>query len=126
MIPWKEKKDFYSAAAKVACRVGGPSPEGSMDVERKPETMGPANFHGYCAAFWESLLDSHSIIGVIDFTPGAGHLAEARMSLKIPILVLSRRPLQSAWSGDAFSSAHGTACASLALLTTRRLSGTSL
>ena len=39
VIPWKEKKDFYSAAAKVACRVGGPSPEGSTDVERKPETM---------------------------------------------------------------------------------------
>ena len=43
VIPWKEKKDFYSAAAKVACRVGGPSPEGSTDVERKPETMEPGN-----------------------------------------------------------------------------------
>ena len=63
VIPWKEKKDFYSAAAKVACRVGGPSPEGSTDVERKPETMAPANFHGYCAAFGASLLDSHSIVG---------------------------------------------------------------
>ena len=27
VIPWTEKQDFYSAAAKVACRVGGPSPE---------------------------------------------------------------------------------------------------
>jgi hypothetical protein len=62
LIPWQEKLDFYSAAAKVACRVGGPSPEGSTDVERKPETMEPANYHGYCAAFWESLLDCHSII----------------------------------------------------------------
>ena len=46
LIPWKEKQDFYSAAAKVACRVGGPSLEGSTDVERKPETMEPANYHG--------------------------------------------------------------------------------
>ena len=72
LIPWKEKKDFYSAAAKVACRVGGPSPEGSTHVDRKPDTMEPANYHGYCATFWESLSDNHSIIGVIDCTPGAG------------------------------------------------------
>ena len=77
MIPWKEKKDCYNAAAKVVRRVGGQSPEGSKDAERKLETMGPANVHGYCAPFWESLLGNHSIIGVIDLTPGAGYLAEA-------------------------------------------------
>ena len=60
MIPWQENSDFYNAAAKVACRVGGQSPEGSTDVER--------------ATFWESLLDCHSTIGAIDFTPGAGYL----------------------------------------------------
>ena len=62
LIPWKETNDFYSAAAKVACRVGGPSPERGTDVDRKPETKEPANYHGYCATFWESLLDCHSII----------------------------------------------------------------
>ena len=92
MIPWKEKKDFYSAAAKVACRIGGPSPEGSTDVERKPETMEPANYHGYCAAFWESMLGKRSIIGVIDFTPSAGYLAEACISLKIPYLGFVQTP----------------------------------
>ena len=54
--------------------------------------MEPANFHGYCATFWESLLDNHSIIGVIDFTPGAGYLAEACVSLKIPYLGFVQTP----------------------------------
>ena len=59
VIPWKENKDFYNAATKVDCRVGGPPPEGITNVERKPETMESAIFHGSCVAFWESLLDSH-------------------------------------------------------------------
>ena len=50
--PWKKKRDFYNAAAKLACRVGGPSPERNADVDHKPETMEPANYHGNCATFW--------------------------------------------------------------------------
>mgnify|MGYP007045148110 CR=1 FL=1 len=84
VIAWKEKKDFYSASAKIACRVGGAAPPGSEELERKPETMEPANFHGYVSVFWEEILHSHSVVGVIDFTPGAGYLAEACLVEKIP------------------------------------------
>jgi hypothetical protein len=45
LAPWKEKKDFYSAAAKIACRTGGAGPEGSVDTERKADTIEPVNFH---------------------------------------------------------------------------------
>jgi hypothetical protein len=54
--------------------------------------MEPANYHGYCAAFWESLLDCHSIIVVIEFTPGVGYLPEACMSLKIPYFDFVQTP----------------------------------
>lgn len=83
LIAWKEKKDFYSASAKIACRVGGVAPPGSEETERKPETIEPANFHGYVSVFWEEILHSHSVVGVIDFTPGAGYLAEACLAEKI-------------------------------------------
>ena len=84
LVAWKEKKDFYSDKAKVACRVGGAAPPGSEELERKPETVEPANFHGYVSVFWEEILHSHSVMSVIDFTPGAGYLAEACLADKIP------------------------------------------
>ena len=84
MIPWKEKKDHCSAAAKAACRVGGPSPEGSTDVDRQ-QTMEPANVHGYCTSLWESLWDKHSIVGVVDFTPSAGYLTESCVKAQITL-----------------------------------------
>ena len=84
LVAWKEKKEFYSASAKIACRVGGAAPPGSEEVERKPETVEPANFHGYVSVFWEEVLHSHSVVGVVDFTPGAGYLAEACLAEKIP------------------------------------------
>ena len=84
LVAWKEKKDFYSASAKIACRVGGVAPPGSEELERKPDTVEPANFHGYVSVFWEEILHSHSVVSVIDFTPGAGYLAEACLAEKIP------------------------------------------
>ena len=84
LVAWKEKTDFYSASAKIACRVGGVAPLGSEELERKPETVEPANFHGYVSVFWEEILHSHSVVSVIDFTPGAGYLAEACLAEKIP------------------------------------------
>ena len=84
LVAWKEKKDFYSASAKIACRVGGAAPPGSEELERKPEMVEPANFHGYVSVFWEEILHSHSVMSVIDFTPGAGYLAEACLADKIP------------------------------------------
>ena len=84
LVAWKEKKDFYSASAKMACRVGGVAPPGSEELERKPDTVEPANFHGYVSVFREEILHSHSVVSVIDFTPGAGYLAEACLADKIP------------------------------------------
>ena len=34
--------------------------------------------------FWEEVILSHSVVGVIDFTPGAGYLAEACLAEKVP------------------------------------------
>ena len=48
------------------------------------QTVEPANFHGYVSVFWEEILHSHSVVSVIDFTPGAGYLAEACLAEKIP------------------------------------------
>ena len=84
LVAWKEKKDFYSATAKMACKVGGQAPPGSEELERKPDSVEPANFHGYVSVFWEEILHSHSVVSVIDFTPGAGYLAEACLAEKIP------------------------------------------
>ena len=54
--------------------------------------MEPANVHGYCATFWESLWDCHSIIGVIGFAPGAGYLPEACISFKMHYLGFGQTP----------------------------------
>ena len=35
MVAWKEKKDFYSASAKIQCRVGGAAP---LVVVRAPSS----------------------------------------------------------------------------------------
>ena len=84
LVAWKDKKYFYSASAKIACRVGGAAPPGSEELQRQPDTVEPANFHGYVSVFWEEILHSHSVVSVIDFTPGAGYLAEACLADKIP------------------------------------------
>ena len=92
LVPWKEKKDFYSASAKIACRVGGSSLPGSEELDRKPETVEPVNVHGYVAVFWEEIIHSHSVAGVVDFTAGAGYLAEACLSEKIPYVGFIQTP----------------------------------
>ena len=86
LVQWKEKKDVYSAACKIACRVGGAGPDGSpAELQRKPNTWEPVNFHSYTAEIWQELFHSHSVVGgVIDFTTGPGYVAEAAMVEKIP------------------------------------------
>ena len=92
IIAWKEKKEFYSASAKIACRVGGTGPPGSVEQDRKPESMEPVNLQNYVAAFWEEALHNHSVMATVDFTPGAGYLAEACMSEKIPYVGFIQTP----------------------------------
>ena len=36
LVAWKEKKDFYSASAKIACRVGGAAPRGLRSLSASP------------------------------------------------------------------------------------------
>ncbi len=84
MVAWREKKEAFSAACKVACRVGGAGPEGSESTMRKPETMEPFSFHSYTSKVAAELLHSHSAVGVIDFTTGPGYVAEACIAMQIP------------------------------------------
>ncbi len=84
MICWKEKRELYSVACKVACRVGGPGVEGAESTQRKPETQEPVSFHAFTSQVWTEVLHSNSVIGVIDFTTGPGYLAEACIGSKIP------------------------------------------
>ena len=67
-----------------SCRGGS-----SRNVTRR---VGPVNFHSYTAHFWEGMLHSHSIVGVIDFTTGPGDVAEATMNLKIPYVGFVQTP----------------------------------
>ena len=56
---------------------------GSEELARKPDTAEPANSCGCVSVFWEEIVYNHSVVGVIDFIPGAGHLDEACLAGKI-------------------------------------------
>ena len=92
LLPWKLKRDVYSQAAKVACRVGGAGPEGSEKTERANTIVEPLTYHGYTRAVWEELLHCHSAAGMIDLTVGAGYAAEAALHLKVPYVGLVQTP----------------------------------
>ena len=92
LLPWKLKRDVYSQAAKVACRVGGAGPEGSEKTERANTTVEPLTYHGYTRTVWEELLHCHSAAGMIDLTVGAGYAAEAALHLKVPYVGLVQTP----------------------------------
>ena len=90
----EREKNVYNAACKIACRVGGAGPDGSpAELQRKPNTWEPVNFHSYTAEIWQELFHSHSVVGVIDFTTGPGYVAEAAMMEKIPYVGFVQTPM---------------------------------
>ena len=87
MLQWREKKNIWSAAAKVSCRVGGQGEEGvTRGRERRPETTEPVCFHGYSREVWAELLHMHSAIGFIDLTVGPAYAAEACIANRVPYI----------------------------------------
>ena len=85
LVQWSEKKNIWSPAAKLACRVGGVGEEGTTrSKERSPETVEPVCFHAYSREVWSEILHMHSAVGFLDFTVGSGYAAEACIIAGIP------------------------------------------
>ena len=86
MLPWKMKSMIFSEKAKNACKVGGSCPDGTQSLQRRPETLEPVSWHQPTWKFWAEIFHSHNVVGVVDFTAGAGYVAEAAIHEKVPYL----------------------------------------
>ena len=86
MLPWKVKALTFSDKVKLACKVGGAGSDGAQSLQRKPDSLEPLSWHQSSWIFWAEMFHSHNVTGVIDFTAGAGYVAEAALREKIPYL----------------------------------------
>lgn len=86
MLPWKVKKEVFSEKSKLGCRVGGAAPANSEKVQRKPDSSEPLCYHQLPWKFWAEMIHGHNVQGVVDFTVGAGYIAEAALRERVPYL----------------------------------------
>ena len=86
MLQWRVKKEIFSEKCKIGCRVGGAAPPGSEKTQRTHDSVEPANFHQLTWKFWAEMIHSHNCVAVIDFTVGAGYVAEAALRERVPYL----------------------------------------